>query len=211
MKLVVTIVLIILQLKSIHMTETDQISSLENFHTEKSPLWKLLYSTVVAGKSAKFACNVMGRLDKMRGNIPIIHFFEIYDVELVCRQIKTGNYNKITKCWNEILDWFRNKSDINWSEVSPLEIELIHGIGPKTSRFFLLWMNKNAEYAALDTHILKWMKSKGHDVPRSTPPSKKYLTIEQYFIREAKLRNMTPAELDWKIWDAYAHKKEIPQ
>jgi thermostable 8-oxoguanine DNA glycosylase len=187
-----------------------QGTNLEDFHKDKSPMWKLMYSAVVAGKSAQFATRVMNELDSRRGNIPISDFVEIYDIEVLCRDLKTGNYNKMSKCWKGIIDWFNDHPGIDWKSVTPEDLETIHGIGPKTSRFFLMWVDPDIECAALDTHILKWLNAKGHDVPRSTPSKKKYVAIEKIFLKEAAERDLKPVELDWQIWDAYAHKKEIP-
>ena len=59
---------------------------------------------------------------------------------------------------------------------------------------------RNAEYAALDVHILRWMKSLGYDAPKQTPVGKKYKELENIFLNEAKQRNLTPGELDYIIW-----------
>ena len=90
-------------------------------------------------------------------------------------------------------------------------LQNIAGIGLKTARFY--WMNcvPNQNYAILDTHILKWLRMQGYDVPKSTPSKNKYLKIEQIFLEEAKKRNKTPIELDLEIWLSYAKKQEIEQ
>jgi thermostable 8-oxoguanine DNA glycosylase len=59
----------------------------------------------------------------------------------------------------------------------------------------------NAHYACLDTHILRWLGSKGHDVPKTTPNGQKYLDLEQLFLDYAKEMGMMPAALDLQIWN----------
>lgn len=83
------------------------------------------------------------------------------------------------------------------------ELEACYGIGPKTARFFLFTAVPGARYAALDTHILKWLAKLGYAVPKATPSGKNYQRIEEYFLFEADERNMTPAELDIAVWTAY--------
>ena len=85
------------------------------------------------------------------------------------------------------------------------ELEAIHGIGPKTARFFLMWTNPEARYAALDTHILKYLRSLGHAAPKSTPPAGSiYRRLELAFIAEADRQGKTPRELDYEVWERYS-------
>ena len=41
------------------------------------------------------------------------------------------------------------------------DLEQIPGIGRKTSRFFMMSSRNNAQCAALDTHVLKWLRANG--------------------------------------------------
>lgn len=84
------------------------------------------------------------------------------------------------------------------------ELEEIHGIGMKTSRFFVLHSRKDAGIACLDTHVLKYLKDLGYDVPKSTPPKGKYLKIEKQFLELCKKLNKVPAVFDLEIWNKYA-------
>ena len=56
------------------------------------------------------------------------------------------------------------------------------------------------QYAALDVHILRWLRTKGYDAPKGTPTGERYRELELNFISEAEKRGMTPAELDSAIW-----------
>jgi thermostable 8-oxoguanine DNA glycosylase len=81
------------------------------------------------------------------------------------------------------------------------DLETIKGIGRKTSRCFLLHSRPDQQLAGLDTHILKWLKSKGYSVPKATPSSLvKYNKITGYFLEEARKAGKTPAEMDLEIW-----------
>jgi thermostable 8-oxoguanine DNA glycosylase len=159
---------------------------------------KLLYSIIVAGKSAKFAEAVIHKLFS-HSNMPpfaILKDWINYGIlEAKLRGSRTGNYTKMSKCIEQLIN-----SDINLSTCSPEDLEKIHGIGPKTARFFLLWARPGANYAALDVHILRWLRSLGYNAPKQTPTGNKYLELENIFLKEAKNRNMTPSELDYIIW-----------
>jgi thermostable 8-oxoguanine DNA glycosylase len=68
-----------------------------------------------------------------------------------------------------------------------------------------MYSRPDQRYAALDTHILKWLRSRGHDVPKSTPSSKKkYKEIEQLFLFIADDLGVDPSVLDSFIWQKYS-------
>lgn len=167
--------------------------------------WKIIYAIIVAGKSAKFTQRAMDLFDAHRQERLPFEFVKILIEEenlgWVLRDIRTGNYTKIERALVEL-----TKAEINLSTCTPDDLEKIHGIGPKTSRFFILWTRPDARYAALDVHVLRWLDLQGYDVPLTTPPPKKYAEIEKIFLAEADKRNMTPAQFDAQIWDAGANK-----
>jgi len=96
-------------------------------------------------------------------------------------------------------------SEYNLRLCSTDDLEIIKGIGPKTSRCFILHTRRNARVAGLDTHILKFLRSKGHDeVPTSTPGSRKlYAKFEKLFIKYADEAGLTPAAFDLQVWKSY--------
>lgn len=89
------------------------------------------------------------------------------------------------------------------------ELEAIHGIGPKTARGFLIHSRPNVEYACLDTHILKFMRHKGFDVPKATPTGKRYKEIEKDFILLAKRVRKSIPDFDLEIWNEYSVKPRV--
>jgi thermostable 8-oxoguanine DNA glycosylase len=68
-----------------------------------------------------------------------------------------------------------------------------------------LHTRKDARVAALDTHILKYMRDCGYEVPKSTPGSKKqYKKIEEQFLQLADESGQTVADFDLSIWKKYS-------
>lgn len=156
--------------------------------------YRLIYSLIVAGKSANFTTAAMDRL----GNPDLATVRKWKESGVLCDELKkarTGNYTKLSKALSEL-----SEQEIDLETATPERLELIHGIGPKTSRFFIIWTRPAERYAALDVHVLRWLKEQGHNAPRSTPSGEKYRELEKIFISEADKRGMTPRELDYEIW-----------
>lgn len=172
--------------------------------------YKLLFSLIVAGKSANFAKNALARLlgepdllGRQYGTpFPMLrHMCGIPGVQADVlranlKAARTGNYKKLDRAIKALV-----AANLDLRACTPQELERIPGIGPKTSRFFILWTRPDARYAALDTHILKWMRYLGYNAPNQTPFGKKYDELELAFLAEADKRGMKPAELDAAIWE----------
>lgn len=169
--------------------------------------YRLLYAVVVAGKSAAFAEQAMKQFLKDWKGRPfdlVRRLVEDRRLGKQLREARVGNYGKIEQAFEQIV-----KAKLQLETCTPEDLEKIHGIGPKTSRFFILWTRPDAQYAALDVHILRWMRSIGYDAPRSTPQDpKKYAALEKAFLKEAKKRGMKPSELDWEVWKKGSGYKE---
>lgn len=162
--------------------------------------WRLMYSIVVAGKSADFARGAMDRFLAAAGNVPPFRYLELL-VQLKrlgseIRKARMGNYTKLEKAFAQLAD---EKPDL--LTATPEELERIHGVGPKTSRFAIVWMRPSERHAALDTHALKWLRFIGVDAPKSTPDPKHYAELEKVFIAEADRRGLPPRRLDALIWE----------
>lgn len=167
--------------------------------TDAELQWRIIYSAIVAGKSARFAENAIKKLFGGCHGTPfanIQNWCVQHILEDKLRLAKTGNYSKLAKTLSA-LAW----SSIDLRTCTPAELEYVHGIGPKTSRFFILWTRPDARYAALDVHILRWLGERGHKVPKSTPQSSKaYAMLEKAFLDEADRLGLSPAELDKRVW-----------
>jgi len=163
---------------------------------------KLIYSVIVAGKSAKFADEkTKWLLSFKEGDESPFDILRRLVTEcrlkVVLQEIRAGNYTKLEKCFTTLV-----KTPIDFEVCTPADLERIHGIGPKTSRFFIMWIRPTAKYAALDVHVLRWLNSIGVKAPRSTPSGSTYARLEQIFLAEAAKRGKTPRELDLEIWEA---------
>ena len=116
-------------------------------------------------------------------------------------------------CYNNRAKTFRKLNHKIWTSIKFLEtatleeLEEIYGIGPKTSRFFLMHSRPNQRVAALDTHILKELNAQGVPAPKSTPAyGRKYKQLEQEFIRLADVAGMSVADYDLHIWKKWRKK-----
>ena len=76
------------------------------------------------------------------------------------------------------------------------------------SRFYHLWIGKKTRCAALDVHILKFLRAKGHDAPKNTPTGRKYKELEEAFLTICEERGMSPNQLDADVWLAYSSKND---
>lgn len=83
-------------------------------------------------------------------------------------------------------------------------LERIPGVGPKTSRFIMLYSDPTFGGAVLDTHILKYLRLLGYNTPKTTPTGKRYREFEDIFVARAKELGLTSKQLDDKVWRAYA-------
>lgn len=173
---------------------------------------RLIYAMIVAGKSAAFADKATKaflshrRADELPFEM-VVRTIQLDTLDRDLRRARTGNYTKLKGA----LTWIAvHGHEMDLSKATPEELEFIPGVGPKTSRFFILWTRPDARYAALDVHILRWLRAEGYLAPWTTPgDQEKYRHWEQVFLAEADKRGLTPAVLDAQIWEAGA-KQVMP-
>jgi thermostable 8-oxoguanine DNA glycosylase len=167
----------------------------------------LIFSIIVAGRNAKMAVEKTWRLLEFTWGEEtpfdlIKHYIDHETLVQKLKSLKIGQYTRIEKALKDIINL-----DV---ETCTLEDLLAcHGVGNKTSRFFLLNTRKDAEYAVLDTHILKWLQSiwTWKAVPKSTPTSEsRYALWENEAIRALKKEypERTLAQADFEIWKTFA-------
>lgn len=164
----------------------------------------LLFCVAVAGKNATVTAANLERLLNYGKQYVDGTPFEIiesldkkYNLAELIRSFGFGCHTVKSKGFIDLY-----KSKLNLKECTVDDLEKIHGIGMKSSRFFLLHSRKNPQVACLDTHILKWLGLySGYDVPKQTPTKKKYLILEKAFLEIANALKIDPAVLDLKIWN----------
>lgn len=163
-----------------------------------------LFSLFVAGKNADYAGRCLARIINNSkpaavGLTPFGAFRTMTETQIrnVLVASKIGQYGRLTKAVMDSLS-------LDLRTCTLEDLLSVHGVGPKTARFFLLHSRRDAKHAVLDTHILSWLRSHGvENAPKATPQnSKLYAELEDTFIRLAELwfPNVPLAEVDLLIW-----------
>lgn len=177
-------------------------AKIEEGFTDAELEWWILFCVAVAGKNADTTRKALDTFLFLDGkpfrSVQLAIEYGMLDWQL--KYSRLGQYNRIGRAFRELA-----RHDADWLRTVDVDgLREIHGIGPKTARFFLMSTRKDANYAAFDVHLLKWMRSLGYDAPKNTPQSEKvYRPLEEAFTEEARKRNMTNAELDYAVWLAY--------
>jgi thermostable 8-oxoguanine DNA glycosylase len=123
---------------------------------------------------------------------------------------KLGQYTRLTKAFTQL-----SQKNAEWLRTASVdELETIHGVGHKTARFYIISTREGARYAALDTHLLKYLRTEpaaqflqavGYtgEVPKATPVGKKYMQLEKAILLAADASGKTPYQFDFDIWKSY--------
>ena len=177
-------------------------TKITNFNSTDDQLEEvLLFWVLVAGKTAAHIAKALdGLLGELDGNTPFekIRWAGSALPDLL-RWHGVGCYNLKAKALLDLVN-----SGLNLRTCTVEDLESIYGIGSKTARCFIIHSRPDANCAGLDTHILKFLKSKGHDVPSSTPGRKQYKQLEQVFLGYVKQSGKSVAEFDLGVWNSYA-------
>lgn len=179
----------------------------------------ILFWVCAAGKNAHSAAKGLDKflsynsIDKYHRYAPTpfdwikTYRYQLQEQFILAQTLKNcgiGCYNQKARTFLELAN-----SNLDLHTCSAQELETITGIGMKTSRCFILHSRKNAQYAGLDVHILRYLGNLGYSVPKQTPAKKKYLELEQVFLEIAKEKGLSPADLDLMIWKEYSQKKSM--
>ncbi len=177
----------------------------------------LLFAVCVAGKKADTTARALDKVlqdldfvlaaEGTSSPFQLIRDILVYDgIEWLgefLRQRGMGCYNQRAKSFAALVS-----SGLDLKSCSVHDLERLPGVGPKTARFFLLHSREGFRGAALDTHILKYLKASGvPEVPRSTPSkgTQAYGRLEQAFLALVPPWS-TPAAWDLEVWTRYAKR-----
>ena len=185
--------------------KSTKITDFQRNNKELEIFW--IFGLFVAGKNADYANKCLTELLKDIEE-PFEYFKSLgkIGIEDALRKVKVGQYNRLTKAIWESLN-------VNLKTCNLDELLNIHGVGPKTARFFLLHSRENCDCAVLDTHILSWMKNNGtEDVPKVTPQNTKiYKKLEEQFLSmiKDKFPTKSVAEIDLLLWMTQSGRTEV--
>ena len=197
------------------------IEALHYDKTDEELEYWILYCVMVAGKNAN---STYKQLDRFLGILDPpythIHYLEYLPEKYAdspldfirhlitegalwnrIRSFRLGQYNKL---YNAFIYLAKNFSGAKLRTCTVEDLLEVPGIGHKTTRFFIMTTRRGVRHAALDTHILKYLRAQGIDAPLSTPVSSvKYAVLENKFLELADRSGMTPAEFDYQVWLSY--------
>lgn len=172
----------------------------------------LLFSLLVAGKKADITAKKLSLfLDSAcrygHSSVEPLRYVRFLAttgrLDSLLREFKLGQYRRLNNAFTE-LTTLQGKL----SKVSVKKLEQITGIGPKTARFFCLHSRKDVKLAALDTHILRFLRDSGYQAPSATPSGARYTYWEQVFLGLCEDVNKSPADYDLEIWTRYSKNKQ---
>lgn len=173
---------------------------------------KVLFSILVAGKTAlttakcleKFLASLHWKLGIYNQFRPF-HCVRQFEVAELAEQLHASGIGCQNSKGKSIHQLAHSGLDLRTCTVE--QLEKIHGIGPKTARMFVMHTRPNQQYAALDTHILKYLRDCGYDVPSLTPRGKRYRELEIIFLELARRAGKTAADFDLELWNMYRQKR----
>lgn len=171
----------------------------------------LVHAIVVAGKNADTANAAIDRFYAQNpGRTPFAKIrrrLAAGELHIALKKARIGNYRKNTLSLRQLVT-----ARINLRTCTVEDLEQIHGIGPKTARYFLLYTRPDAQVAALDVHMLKFLRVLGYDVPKTTPASgPTYNKLETLVLELADAAKLSPRELDAAVWAYFSkHEGELP-
>jgi thermostable 8-oxoguanine DNA glycosylase len=160
-----------------------------------------LFTLCAAGKTAYVQAEKLHQFLKLgpKKKTPfqkVRHMIEEGTLEQNLRTVGLGQYKKLTRAFEESLSLNVRKATVD-------DLEKIYGVSYKSSRFFILHSRQSNDIAAIDTHIMKYLKSLGYNYPKTHYPK-----WEQAFIEEAKKAGKTIADYDLYIWSLTAKRKK---
>ena len=185
------------------------------YNRNKSQLQEwLLYCIMVAGKKSEIETQKLAKFlrdGRMGFNLtPFAMIRKLMGISSceedgLMQQLKKYKIAPYTMRYNSFVDAVTLLPD-DLSEVTIDDLQEVRGISTKTSRFFLTHSREDFDEPVLDTHILRYLKDVGYDVPSSTPQNPKvYAKISNWFKRLANFEGKSVTEFDLEIWTKYSY------
>lgn len=119
------------------------------------------------------------------------------------KAVKAGQYTRLSWLFYRVAALYHDEQ-FDLRTITREQLIELPGYGLKTASFFLMFTRPGIEMSCLDVHILKYLREKGLavDAPKSTPPPREYMRLEQVFLQHCRTLGRNPAELDFEIWCA---------
>lgn len=188
------------------MIDPTAITKYDRTHAELEEL--LLNAITFAGKNARQQAAKMHILFDAKKGSPFasVRVWKKSGVLVErLKEIKIGKYSLLEKSFSQLAH-----SGIDLAVCTVEELEVFPGIGAKTARLFVLHSRKSQEYAVIDTHMLKEMRSLGMTKLKTTPTGKKYAELEARLIAHLKKNGIKDfAKYDLGIWKKYALRRNV--
>lgn len=186
------------------MVDAEKITNFNLFTNELEA--RIIFWVLAAGKNGTRAAEITNRMvsnwQRLVGGVKPFTVLKTLNMQQtidMCELYGTGCQKSKGRSLYEV-----SRANLNLRTCTAEDLENIYGIGMKTSRCFIIHSRENAQYAGLDTHILKHLREQGYDAPKNTPSSrKKYLTLEKIVLTLARQAGKTPAEYDLDVWNKY--------
>lgn len=188
--------------------DPKQITDYERTDNELQTFW--LFCIMVAGKNSdttsKALTKIIGDLDPWDNPFDGIKRIGFEGLKDILQKYRTGQYNRIARAiWQSL--------NVDLKKCSVEDLTKIHGVGPKTARFFLLHSREFCDEIVLDTHILRWMREKCgiENVPDNTPQSaSKYAELSETCksLMEENYPGLSLAKIDLLIWTEMSGRLE---
>lgn len=172
-----------------------------------------LFCLFVRGKSADVQAHKLYRFierkDCLKGDVFNLTLMGRGRIDVALRKVKAGQYDTLSRAIDETMLWL-NRDVFYLRHATVAELEEITGVGPKTARFFIMHSRRDANVAALDVHILRFIDlSTDIPVPTTTPSGKKYAELEKIFLDITVREGVKPADMDLAIWRASREKEPL--
>ena len=188
------------------------------YNRNKSQLQEwLLYCIMVAGKKSEIETKKLDAffidLDSRTRQTPfnfirkLLKTSSVIWVDGLMEHLSKNKIAPYKQRYNSFVDAVTLLPD-DLSEVTIDDLQKVRGISTKTSRFFLTHSREDYDEPVIDTHILRFLRDEGHDVPESTPQNPKvYAKVANHFRDIAVARKQSVTELDLEIWTQYSYGK----